>query len=85
MYSNNSETISTSFIQSKWDSLLDTIGDDHFTLWVPVSMIYTFSLYWLLGSIFIFMDLTNKPAFMRKYKIQTGTHEPLDFSTLFKV
>ena len=24
------------------------------------------------------MDLTNKPAFARKYKIQPGTNEPVD-------
>ena len=42
-------------------------------------------MYWIFGGIFTFMDLTNKPAFLRKYKIQPGTHEPLDTQKFFKV
>lgn len=85
MNNNLTDSTSTSFLQSKWDTLLDIIGDDHYTLWVSGSLIYTFTLYWFIGTLFAIMDLTNKPAFMRKYKIQDGTHELLDKMLFLKV
>jgi len=46
-------------------------GDDEFKFifwgWIFVS----FGVFWMLGSIFIFLDLTLKPESLRKYKIQT--------------
>lgn len=33
----------------------------------------------------MFLDITNKPAFLRKYKIQPGTNEPVDLRKLKKV
>lgn len=35
-------------------------------------------MYWTVGSIFIIMDITNKPKFFRKYKTQPEAHVPLD-------
>lgn len=34
---------------------------------------------------FIYMDVTNKPKFMRKYKTQPSTNEPVDKKLLIKV
>lgn len=31
------------------------------------------------------MDVTNRPAFLRKYKTQPGTNEPVDKKRLFQV
>lgn len=31
------------------------------------------------------MDVTNRPAFLRKYKTQPGTNEPVDKKQLFQV
>ena len=39
-------------------------------------------LFYGVGSIYILMDVTNKPKFLRKYKIQPGTNEPVDSAKL---
>jgi len=46
--------------------------------------IYTFAVYWIIGAIYTTMDITNKPAALRKYKIQPGTNEPVDPKRLMK-
>ncbi|XP_058062546.1 fatty acid hydroxylase domain-containing protein 2-like [Anopheles bellator] len=69
--------ISQTFIERSWNALLDVIGDDPDILYVWYLTIYTYGLYWILGGLFALMDLTNRPKFLRKYKTQPGTHEPL--------
>uniref|UniRef100_A0A336LPF1 CSON010392 protein n=1 Tax=Culicoides sonorensis TaxID=179676 RepID=A0A336LPF1_CULSO len=76
---------SGTFWQSSWDYLLDLIGDDPKFLWVWGTSFITIAWYWIFGSFYIFMDLTNKPAFLRKYKTQPGTNEPVDKKKLFQV
>jgi len=73
------------FWQSQWDKFLDITGEDPFTLWVVGSTIFTMFVYWFFGAIYTFMDLTNKPAILRKYKIQPGTNEPVDRKRLTNV
>ncbi|KFB44610.1 AGAP002766-PA-like protein [Anopheles sinensis] len=53
--------------------------DDPDTLYVWYLTIYSYGLFWIVGGLFILMDLTQKPACMRKYKTQPGTHEPLEW------
>ncbi|XP_028130177.1 fatty acid hydroxylase domain-containing protein 2 isoform X1 [Diabrotica virgifera virgifera] len=66
------------FWQAQWDKFLDLVGEDPFNLWVFYSMCITFGVYWLFGGIYTFMDVTNMPGVIRKYKIQPGTNEPVD-------
>jgi fatty acid hydroxylase domain-containing protein 2 len=33
----------------------------------------------------VLLDVTNKPKFLRKYKIQPGTNEPIETKQLIKV
>ncbi|XP_017474896.1 PREDICTED: fatty acid hydroxylase domain-containing protein 2-like [Rhagoletis zephyria] len=73
------------FWQAQWDKFIDKTGDDPMMLWVIGSTIFTMIVYWLVGGIYIFMDLTNRPAFLRKYKIQPGTNEPVETERLMKV
>lgn len=60
-------------------------GDDPLAFWVIGTNIFTMMVYWLVGGIYTFMDLTNRPAFLRKYKIQPGTNEPVERARLLKV
>lgn len=41
--------------------------------------------YWVVGGIYTFFDLTNKPEVLRQYKVQPGTNEPITYKNLFKV
>ncbi|XP_052870421.1 fatty acid hydroxylase domain-containing protein 2-like [Anopheles cruzii] len=76
-----SETVvhRSSFIESKWNQLLDVIGDDPDVLYVWFLTAYSYSLFWLIGSLFTAMDLTGRPRALRKYKVQPGTNEPLSW------
>jgi fatty acid hydroxylase domain-containing protein 2 len=47
--------------------------------------IITFLVYWGFGMIYVLLDVTNKPKFLRKYKIQPGTNEPIENQKLIKV
>jgi methylsterol monooxygenase len=76
---------SSNFWQAQWDRLLDVIGDDPYTLSVYVPAIYTFAVYWIIGGIYTIMDITNKPAALRRYKIQAGTNEPVETKRLMTV
>ncbi|KRT83257.1 hypothetical protein AMK59_3538 [Oryctes borbonicus] len=73
------------FWQAQWDRFLDTVGEDPFYLWVYGTSILTFCVYWIFGGIYTFLDVTNKPAALRRYKIQPGTNEPVDTKKLLKV
>lgn len=61
------------------------IGEDPFTLWVIGTTIFTFFVYWFFGAIYTIMDVTNRPAGLRRYKIQPGTNEPVDTRRLINV
>lgn len=54
-------------------------------LWVFGTTIFTMLVYWTVGTLYTFMDLTNRPACLRKYKIQPGTNEPVEVRRLLKV
>ncbi|XP_046394002.1 fatty acid hydroxylase domain-containing protein 2 isoform X2 [Ischnura elegans] len=73
------------FWQAQWDKLLDLIGDDYVTVYVFGSTFIAFFVYWFVGGIYTLLDLTNKPAALRRYKIQPGTNEPVDNKRLMKV
>lgn len=73
------------FWQAQWDKFLDKYGEDEEKLWVYGTSILFFSVYWFVGSIFTFLDVTNKPAALRRYKVQPGTNEPVDTMRLIKL
>ncbi|XP_077292573.1 fatty acid hydroxylase domain-containing protein 2 isoform X2 [Arctopsyche grandis] len=73
------------FWQSQWDKIVDVIGEDPFMLWVIYSTIFTTLVYWFFGGIYTILDVTNKPAFLRRYKIQPGTNEPVEGARLRSV
>ncbi|KYN21674.1 Uncharacterized protein C5orf4 like protein [Trachymyrmex cornetzi] len=73
------------FWQAQWDKILDKFGDDPVTLWVYGSLVLTIAVYWIVGGIYIILDITNRPAVLRRYKIQPGTNEPVDKRELCKV
>nr|XP_017028954.1 fatty acid hydroxylase domain-containing protein 2 [Drosophila kikkawai] len=71
------------YLQELWLTLLNVVGDDPWRLWVPGSTVVIFSVYWLYAGLFTLMDITNRPRFLRKYKIQPGQNEPVDLGRLW--
>lgn len=52
--------------------------DDEYYFKVYFTIAFTTLLYWGVGGLFLLMDITNKPAYFRKYKTQPEAHVPLD-------
>ncbi|KAF4523702.1 hypothetical protein B566_EDAN011566 [Ephemera danica] len=75
---------SADFWQSQWDWLLDNYCEDERVFWTVGTTVITFSAYWIVGGFYIFMDVTGRPSFFRKYKVQPGTNEPVSNKQLFK-
>ncbi|XP_037889197.1 fatty acid hydroxylase domain-containing protein 2 [Glossina fuscipes] len=73
------------FWQAQWDKFINITGHDPMMFWVFGTNVFTTLVYWSVGGIYTFMDITNRPTFLRKYKIQPGTNEPVDQARLFKV
>ncbi|XP_014208861.1 fatty acid hydroxylase domain-containing protein 2 isoform X2 [Copidosoma floridanum] len=73
------------FWQAQWEKIVDRFGDDPETYWVNGSIAITFLAYWLFGGIYTFMDLTNRPKALRRYKTQPGTNEPVSTRELLRV
>jgi methylsterol monooxygenase len=60
------------------------VGDDQFNVLFVATAIYTILLYWFIGGLFLFFDITEWPKSFRKYKVQQGTNEPLDKKMLWE-
>ncbi|KAK6643560.1 hypothetical protein RUM43_005070 [Polyplax serrata] len=73
------------FRQNRWNQFLDIVGDDPDKLWSLGSWIVLMITYWVVGGIYTFFDLTNKPEVLRQYKVQPGTNEPITYKNLFKI
>lgn len=71
-------------LQARWLQLLQMTGENPLLLWVLGTTTVVFVVYWLYAGIFTIMDITNRPRFMRKYKIQPGQNEPVDLVRLWR-
>jgi len=71
--------------QNLWDKLLDIVGDDPFTVMFWGSYCMTSLAFWPLGLLYLMCDLSLTPQWMRQYKIQPGTNEPIDRNKLKKL
>ncbi|XP_014261076.1 fatty acid hydroxylase domain-containing protein 2 [Cimex lectularius] len=76
---------SGNFWQSGWEKILDIAGEDPYTYWVYGTLLQTFVVYWLIGAVYTVLDLIDKPAMLRRYKIQPGMNEPVNRERLIKV
>jgi methylsterol monooxygenase len=61
------------------------VGEDYFNLCVYGSFIVLNTVFWTVGSVYTYFDLTLTPAFLRQYKMQPTTNEPLDRPKFFKL
>ena len=57
--------------------ILETIGtDDPYNLYVYGTFLSEYLTYWLVASLYMVLDFTQRPKFLHKYKTQPGTNEP---------
>jgi len=71
--------------QNIWDKMLDTVGEDPFNLMFYGTFCVTSIVYWTVGLTYLYFDLSLTPEWIRQYKIQPGTNEPIDRSKLKKL
>jgi len=67
--------------QALWDKLLDNVGEDKFTLLYWGTFIVTSLVYWSVGLLYLYLDITL-PQWVVQYKIQPGTNQPLNKAKL---
>jgi len=56
--------------QEVWGSVLNYFDNDPYTVTVWGGFLLTTTFYWGMGSLFTFVDVTGRPKFMLKYKVQ---------------
>ena len=78
------ELMELSYPAQVWSFLLDLCGHDHFIVCAFVPWAMANSLYWPCIAFFSFVDLTGKPSFLAKYKIQPKTNRPLDVNRFIR-
>lgn len=61
-----------------WNRIIDVTGENPFHIYVIGTTLFSFTVYWIFGGLFVLMDLTLKPEFLRRYKVQVNTNEPVD-------
>ena len=66
--------------QQSWLHLLDNVlgTSDHFAWYVFGTIALLNITYSTIGGAFVLLDITLKPVYLRKYKVQPNTNEPLD-------
>ncbi|KZS17856.1 Uncharacterized protein APZ42_015815 [Daphnia magna] len=57
-------------MQSLWERMLDTIGDDQFNLYVYGLNGWTFVLYWSIGLAFLLAETCARSKWLLRYKVQ---------------
>lgn len=72
-------------LQELWERFLDATGHRYHGLWIFGTTLYSVLVVAVVGGSFLFMDVTGYPKFMRKYKIQPGTNDPLTGEQLKKL
>ncbi|GBN56899.1 Fatty acid hydroxylase domain-containing protein 2 [Araneus ventricosus] len=72
-------------LQNYWNVIYEFFGSDPLTLWVWGTFLMATVLHWTVGLCYTVIDLTGKPAFILKYKIQDASTHPVSLTDVLKV
>ncbi|XP_037070066.1 fatty acid hydroxylase domain-containing protein 2-like [Pollicipes pollicipes] len=70
--------------QSIWDEVYDFFEGDQYKLVIYGTPIFSLTVFWTAGIVYIAMDVLLKPEQLRRYKMQPGTNEPVDTRRLLQ-
>lgn len=73
------------FWQSRWEAVEALFGGDAFCRGVWGTFGLTFAVYWLVGGVYTAVDLTGRPAFLLRYKMQPGAPYPVSGAQVWRV
>ncbi|GFQ75922.1 fatty acid hydroxylase domain-containing protein 2 [Trichonephila clavata] len=66
---------SGNFLQSLWNTVLYLSGYDEYAIGVYGTFLYITLVYWIIGLSYTAINLTGRPAFAFKYKIQDSSSQ----------
>ncbi|CAL1289040.1 unnamed protein product [Larinioides sclopetarius] len=72
------------FFQNLWITIYEWFGRDDYTTVVWGTITIANLCYWIPGLCFTFIDLTGRPAFILKYRIQENSPYPVPFNRVIK-
>ena len=64
--------------QEWWTKIHGLFDGDEFLLSFVGTYVVSLTVYWVLGALYLFVDLTGRPNWAFQYKIQDGSNQPLD-------
>lgn len=67
-----------------WNLTVDLVGDDEYILLLWLVQFISCLSYAVTGGAYLIIDITNKPKFLQKYKIQPDVNVPLNLKLLWK-
>lgn len=73
------------FWQSQWNKICRWFGSDKYAMGVWGTFLVTSVVYWGVGIFYTILDLTGKPAFALRYKIQDNAAYPVPLNHVLKV
>ncbi|XP_076316041.1 fatty acid hydroxylase domain-containing protein 2-like isoform X2 [Tachypleus tridentatus] len=73
------------FWQSQWVKVYQFFDGDEYCMNVWGTFLVTFAVYWGVGGLYTVMDLTGKPAFLLRYKIQENVPYPVKHTQVLRV
>ncbi|GFY54769.1 fatty acid hydroxylase domain-containing protein 2, partial [Trichonephila inaurata madagascariensis] len=73
------------FVQSQWDKIFASLGSDVDTIAIWGTFTYTCLLYWIVASFYTFIDVTGKPKFAVKHRIQDIPSYPVPLNSVLKL
>lgn len=65
---------------SLWDRVLDLCGHDRFNVNVWGGLVFTAAQFSIMGGLFLLTDLTGRPKFLQKYRVQDIRQDPVSLS-----
>ncbi|XP_048589247.1 fatty acid hydroxylase domain-containing protein 2 isoform X2 [Nematostella vectensis] len=72
------------FWQTRWRWILDLFGHNDVAVIVLGTTLETFFVFWFVNAFFLFIDITGRPKWALKYKIQDGQNMPVDKKKLIR-
>ncbi|XP_068134401.1 fatty acid hydroxylase domain-containing protein 2 [Hyperolius riggenbachi] len=70
------------FWQAQWTKLHNYYGGNELILFCLGAMAVPTLFFWVYNALLMFVDLTGKPNFITRYRIQQGKNEPVELARL---
>ena len=77
-------TTTGSSISNAWAALYHAFGENDFAMYMILAVFSQISVFIVVNSFFAFLDLTGKPEWLVKYKIQEAKTVPVSFRLIDK-